>query len=431
MSDSIPLQLLVGYSTSVDISASGVQKYGKRAKEFGEVTVLILFGSVAESKDKLTAELATLKEVFLPRQASWVLLYPDSEHDAVMDLVEDGLRISEWQTVKNLESESLAFWERALAIGLSSLLEGQLDADHVRFSSWLTASSEAEKETVPIVSEVEEETMTIEPLVTQFWNRDPTLKSILLHTYLLQQQPESTQTAMFSQLKRRVSGKPAEIGAHISILESTEIMELGGSCFLRRDNGAYQAVEHLVVQEYEIDQDLDGMTGAEFLSISYDGRQAQAKRFTGAVKGTLVKNLPYLRCMDLSSTPYTFEIFLPGKWFAVFLCKTSSSLLKEQFVALAQAHKESLNRWLVMKSAFAVSCGPAFTTGATSLAQMINVNLIEAADFLKLAKYLSSLGEESHAAVHDYFPLVLSLSSGLVQMEKAIATVREAMEEKS
>ena len=353
----------------------------------------------------------------------WATIYPESIHEQVVQAVADAFREDDQEIdiEGGRSDEENRFWTELLDKNLPGLT-GRTDLS-LNYTLWSITPAQPD-------GTLEEETVAIEQFVNKFWNRDPALKSILLHAYLLEQQPEPRKIPMFSQLKRRVAAKPSQLEAHIATLEHAEILELGGSCFLRSDNGASQAVEQLVMREYEIDQDLDGMKGAEFLRISFDGRRAPAKRFAETIKGTLLKNLPYLRCIDLSSKPYTFELFLPGKWFAVFLCKTSSGSLGEQFVALAQAQKDKLNSWLVMRSAFAVACGPAFSAGATSLAQTINVDLIEAVSFLKLSKYLSSLENETRAAVHDYFPLIFSLSSGLVPMGRAITTVQEAMEGK-
>jgi hypothetical protein len=299
-----------------------------------------------------------------------------------------------------------------------------LSSKEISFS--LKCFSDIEKS--KISTERLEATMSVNQLVGELWQNDSHLRAIMLHAYLLRAAVSKEEVSVYTDIKHRVGEKPAQFQVYVQMLENAKILAPGGTCKLLSDNGAFAAVEEYVKKSYYIDQPIGDLDGASFLNISYDGRSGQSRAFGDAIKNTLLKHLPRLRCIGIKHQPYIFELFHPGKWLMVFACSSSTNPLKDSIVTQARGHTDKIYKSFVMRSSLPIVVGPTFSPDAISMAEATNVYLVDAGNFMFFSNFLSSLLPQEKNAIYDYLPLVFARSSGLVKMNENVEFVKRILE---
>lgn len=412
------IQMLISYDVK-ELGKSEVKSYVKKVGKYGSAKVVVIIGEYRKIKTKLHEELVALRDVYMPQKYNWVILFPASEEVQILNYMKECLPDIDWQTVALYEKDDLSFWQEIMRADLSGVISMDLSSLHGQLRVQYIKENQ--------VDGIKEDQMNDE-LVTQIWNKDHVLRSILLHSYLIQQSDDYTTELRYSYLKNRVGLASADYDARLRLLQTMGVLEKGDGVTL--SVSAFSEVENLVQRDYLIGQYVSDLKGAEFLNISFDGRQRQSKSFYLSVRNSLVKNLIYIREIELDNNPYVFEVFLPGKWFGIFVVKSSSSHINEQIISLALAFKEQMNKWLVMKSNFAVVVGSVFSKKSIELAERLNISLIESSGYLKINNALSALTHDKSILAHDYIPLLFSNNSGLLNTDLVILNFLNAMEDK-
>lgn len=419
-------QFLIGYDAKIEGVKNQIHRYAKNVDGIGEINMFVVLGQLGESTDDFLKELDSINEVFIPANANWAIVYSIKDHNEMAAILYDNLKIDgdEFSEITKSKLYGHFSWINS---DLRSLIETKESKKDIKCQIY------AKPDQIKILDLIyeEEEGMAGQDLIAEFWRGFPELKKIMLHAYLIQASQTKKAGSIYSDVKRRVGENRSTFDIHVDTLEKANILENGGSCYLRPDTSAFDTVAQFVSDSYHIDQKIGEISGTRFLNLAFDGRQGSMKEFAEAIRADLLSRVPYIRCIEIKKNPYIYEFFLPGKWFTLVACKTSSSPIGEGIVALLDGHRSRINSWLVMKSAFALVIGSEFSGDSVEMAEVKNVSLLNSANYLKLSHFLSNLNDEQREATSDFLPYIFAFSSGINQIDEGIRIVQGKLEGKN